>query len=263
MNIIKREVKASRLNILIWSFAFFFLSYAGIIKFDSIIGDGTTGVVDLLNRIPRVILALFNMVDLDITYLPDYFSIIASYLMVMVASQGLFLGIGLFAKEEQRKTADFLLTKPRSRTRIYLQKVASGIVIILLLQLVVFLCNWSALQDYLPGVMTMLKNYTLALAVVHLLFFGLGVLLVNILPRGRAETAGLAAILISYFVPVLANMSERYYQLRDYFPFNMFLQRSMEQPGGTPVVKLMILFVLALLFIIIGMKKFEKNDIYV
>lgn len=262
MNIIKRELKAAWISLIVWSLAFVFLAYAGIVKFDSILGSGSE-VVDLVNRLPRVVLALFNMADIDVTNLADYYSIIASYLMVMVASHGLFLGIRLFAKEEQDKTADFLLTKPRSRSKIYLQKVLAGVLIALILQVILFVCNYSALANHLPDAFEMVKNYTKAFVVIHLLFLGLGACLVNVFPAKRAETIGLIILLISYFAPVLANMTENYYHLRDYFPFNTFLHRSMAEAGGTPIGKLLFLFGLTLILMVIGLKRFEKKDIYV
>lgn len=262
MNIIKRELKSSLVNIAVWSLAFVFLAYAGIIKFDSILGSGP-GVVDLLNRFPRIILALFNMADIDVTHLADYFSIIASYLMVMVASQGMFLGIRLFAKEEQDKTADFLLTKPRSRAVIFGQKLASGILIVLILQVILFVANWAALQSHLPEAKAMLVNYSLAFLLIHLAFLALGVCLTNAFSRKRAETVGLGVLLISYFVPVLTNLSEKLYSLKNYFPFNTFLHRSMEEVGGAPVLKLFILLAIALSLSLMGLKRFQKKDIII
>ncbi|HHT21016.1 MAG TPA: ABC transporter permease subunit [Tissierellia bacterium] len=262
MNMIKRELRAAWISLIVWGLGFVFLAYAGIVKFDSIIGSGPQ-VVDLVDRLPRVVLALFNMADIDITHLADYYSIIASYLMVMVAAHGLFLGIRLFAKEEQAKTADFLLTKPRSRRTIYLQKVMAGVVILLILQLIMFLCNYAALANHLPDAMALLMNYSLAFLAIHLLFLGLGCLLVNVAPAKKAETIGLGILLISYFAPVLANMTEKRHHLSGYFPFNTFLDRSMAEAGGAPVGKLIFLGLLAVVFIWVGLQRFKTKDIYI
>lgn len=262
MNIIKRELRTSLINILVWTLVFLFFSLASLMKFESLLETGDE-MVALLDNFPRIVLALFNMVDVDLTSLPGYFSIVASYLLLMAASQGLFLGIRLFAKEEQDKTADFLLTKPRSRGHIFINKVTAGVLIILVLQAILFLCNWFSLRPYLPQAYTLLGNYTLAFITVHLLFFALGVMLINFLRRGRAETVGLSLMLMSYFIPVMANMSEDWYPIRDYFPFNTFLKSEMAEPGNTPLLKLGILLGILLIFLVVGYVKFKKKDIYV
>lgn len=262
MNIIKRELKTSLISIVVWSFVFFIFSFASIIKFDSLVKTGDEAFA-LLDHFPRVVLALFNMVDVDLSTLPGYFTVVANYFLLMCASHGLFLGIRLFAKEEQDKTADFLLTKPRSRRQIFACKFISGTLIILILQTVLFACNYISLQKHFPDARTMLYNYTLAFSALHLLSLAVGTFLINTAPRGKAESIGLGLILVTYFIPILANMSEDWYFIRDYFPFNMFLKEEMALPGNTPGVKLAVLLALTLICVIVGVLRFEKKDIFV
>ncbi|MGI6766227.1 MAG: ABC transporter permease subunit [Lentihominibacter sp.] len=262
MNIIKTELKTSLINIIVWSLVFLLFSFGSIIKFDSLLEAGEETLA-LLDRFPRVLLAIFNMADVDVATLPGYFAVIASYFLLMSTIHGLFFGIRLFAREEQEKTADFLLTKPRSRRKIFAHKLISGILVVLILQTVLFICNYLALQKYLPDARTMLFNYTFAFLELHLLSLIFGILLINIAPRGKAESIGLGVILTAYFIPVLANMSEDWYFLRDYFPFNMFLRETMEASGDIPTVKLTVLLALTLIFVLIGVFRFEKKDILV
>lgn len=262
MNIIKRELKTSIISILVWSFVFFFFSFAAIVKFDSLVKTGDEAFA-LLDNFPRVVLALFNMVDVDLSTLPGYFTVVANYFLLMCTSHGLFLGIRLFAKEEQDKTADFLLTKPRSRRQIFSYKFISGTLVILTLQAVLFVCNYASLQKHLPDARIMLFNYTLAFMALHLLSLAVGTLLINTVPGGKAESIGLGLILITYFIPILANMSEDWYFVRDYFPFNMFLKEEMALAGNTPIFKLTVLLALALVCVIVGVLRFEKKDIFV
>lgn len=262
MNIIKRELRSSVISIVVWSLAFFFMAYASIIKFDSILSTGPE-VMALLDHMPRIVLALFNMVDLDLTSLPGYFAVVANILLIMASTHGLFLGIRLFAKEEQEKTADFLLTKPRSRNYIYLSKIMAGVLIVLILQLVLFLCNWNALGSHLPDAWHLLIHYTAVFAVIHLLFLSLGILLINVLPRGKAESVGLIILLANYLIPVIADMSDTLYVIKEFFPFNMFLHEEMANAGGLQLFKLMILILALIGFLVLGQRKFEKKDIYV
>lgn len=260
MNIILRELKASWKSIVIWLLAFGFMSYAAIIKYESIITTGPE-IVKLLESFPRIVLALFNMADVDITQLPGYFSIVASYLLLMAASHGLFLGIRLFAREEQDKTTDFLLVKPRSRSTIFWNKVSAGFIIILILQVGLVVINAMALKPYLPDAKSLLINYTLAFVVVHLLFFSLGVWLISWGKYHRVETIGLGVILASYFIPVFANFSDKLVFLKDYFPFNTFLREDMALASGTPYLRLGIILGLSILLLWHGCLRFGKKDI--
>lgn len=260
MNIIKRELRSNWIHLLIWSLAFFLMSYAAIIKFDSIITTGPE-VLALLNSFPRILLALFGMVDVDIATLPGYFSVVALYLMLMAASQGMFLGIRLFAREEQDKTADFLLVKPRTRRVIFWNKVMAGILMILILQGVLLLVNILALRKYLPDARMMLVNYTLAFMVVHGVFFAIGVWLISRGDRKRVDSIGLAIILVSYFVPVIANLSESLAFLKAWFPLNAFLQADMAEATGTPYLKLAIGVGISVVALLWGQWRFEKKDI--
>lgn len=260
MNQIKYELKANKWNMLIWSMAFLFMLSASMVKYETLVG-GSVQIQELLESFPRILKALFNMNDVDISKLAGYYSIVANYILLMAGAHGLFLGIRLLAKEEQEKTADFLLTKPRSRSRIFLYKLASGLLIVALLQLVLFVTNYVLLDRYAQDYLGILRNYTPAFVSTHLFFLSLGMLLATLRRHAKAESLGLGILLLLYFIPILAGFKEQWTDFKNYSPFGVFLRMEMEQLDYLPWQALLLLLVLAAAFLFTGRKLFAKKDI--
>lgn len=151
MNIFKFELKQLRFSILIWSLS---LS-AGLFLFMSffpVFGSDSLAMEELLSQYPEEFLAFFGMnSDLPFTELMGYFALTFSFIMIPIAIQMSYYGFHILSVEERELTADFLMTKPISRTAIYKNKLLAVLVSILLTDLVLLGASFLSLALFRSG----------------------------------------------------------------------------------------------------------------
>lgn len=120
MNIYKFELGMLKKSILIWSLAIpaFFLFYVSF--FPMMSGSGMDNIFD---QFPEEFMAFFGInPDLPISNILGYVSLTYAMCQIPMAIQASNYGFHMLSVEERELTADFLLTKPISRTKIMVAK---------------------------------------------------------------------------------------------------------------------------------------------
>jgi len=151
MNIYRFELKQLRFSIFIWSFSLS-LGLIFFMAFFPVFGGETTAMSDLLDNYPEEFLAFFGMnSELPFTELMGYFALSFSFLMIPISIQTANYGFHILSVEERELTADFLLTKPVSRKRIYFSKLLAVLTTICLTDLVLFGMSFVSLYLFRSG----------------------------------------------------------------------------------------------------------------
>lgn len=126
MNIYKREVKLKMVSAGIWS-----LSIMGImILFMSVFSAfaGSSEMIDMImENYPKELLQAFGMSGVDLGSVAGYFTMCMLFVQLALAVQASIYGFSILSEEERDMTADFLLTRPVTRTRVYLSKTLSAL----------------------------------------------------------------------------------------------------------------------------------------
>ncbi len=126
LNVYKREFKYYRKNLIIWSLSILVFMFVCIGKYEGLQSSEAT-IMDMFDKFPKIFLAVFGMVDLDITKLSGYYGIIFFYLIIMGAVYAGMLGTSLINKERACQTVEFIFVKPIKRQEIARQKLRLGI----------------------------------------------------------------------------------------------------------------------------------------
>lgn len=170
MNIFKRELRIGIKPFLLWTFGLFVLVFAGITKFTGL--DASADSVDLsaiLDKFPRVVLAVFGAVGIDINTLGGYYSVISYLAMICAIIYAVYLGTNAISRESVDKTYEFLFTKPRSRAYVLKMKFLAGLAYLTLFCVLNYLFSIAAIA-------TLVVSANLN---VEILLFGVSVLLVS------------------------------------------------------------------------------------
>ena len=109
MNIYKRELKSELKSILYWIFGVGFLLVPSMITFPMMDQSGVD-ITDFMDSMPRILMILFGMNDLDMGTATGYHGILLFYVLIAGAVYASMLGVRLVSKEELLKTSEFLLT---------------------------------------------------------------------------------------------------------------------------------------------------------
>jgi len=120
MNIYKFELGMLKKSILIWALAIpaFFLFYVSF--FPMMSGEGMDSLFD---QFPEEFMSFFGInPDLPMSNILGYVALTYGMIQIPMAIQASNYGFHMLSVEERELTADFLLTKPISRTQIMISK---------------------------------------------------------------------------------------------------------------------------------------------
>ncbi len=253
MNMYLHEVKSYWKSLLIWSISMILLVYIGSVEFGSFETSGQD-VSALMDQLPQSIKAIFGMSTLDISTANGYYGVIFNYLLLMAAIHAVLLGANILAKEEQEKTIEFLLVKPVSRSRVIVAKMAAGVTLILVFNLVSFLSGLYFVSQFESGNfgMQLMGTVHIAMFLLQLIFFsiGLGVAAVNTQSRSGANIAT-SVMLATYFLGLLISMTDKINFLKYLTPFQYFEVGALFESGMIET-KYVILSIVVIIVCIVG-----------
>ncbi|MBD1373007.1 ABC transporter permease subunit [Hazenella sp. IB182357] len=131
MNLFRHELRVSRNATIIWT-----LSLSGLILFFMsmypAISSDAKAFQNLLESYPQEVLVSLGISLETITSLLGFYSYVFTYIVLCTSIQAVQLGLQIISKESRDKTADFLLTKPVTRTSIITAKLMAALVLILI-----------------------------------------------------------------------------------------------------------------------------------
>lgn len=224
MNVFTHELKARRKSLIIWSVSVIIFMIMCMAKYDALATDAEA-MRQIMNQFPQTMQAVFGMSGLDITTLGGYFGICFLYTEILLAVHAGLLGVTVLAEEEQDKTTEFLYVKPIGRAKIITQKLAAGLVNVLVLWLVTVAAAWASITAVTStkGFEHEFMLFMGAALLIQLVFFFIGTLSVGVLKSSRSPGRVLATIVfVSYLLFVLSKLSDMFDWLRFVSVFRFF-----------------------------------------
>jgi ABC-2 type transport system permease protein len=190
MNIYTHELKMHLRSVLVWSISQVVMILLFTSIFSSIAQDA-----ELLNQamaqFPKELLIAFGMTGLDLSTVLGYFSFAFLFCQILLAIQAANYGFSILSIEERELTADFLLAKPVSRSRILVSKLLAALTGLTLTNAVVWIASFAFLNlfkgdrtfDTWPLVLLLLS-----IAAFQLVFLTVGMLVSLLVKRVRSVT---------------------------------------------------------------------------
>ncbi len=180
MNIFKHELNMKKRSILIWSlslaaFMMFYMAFFPALSKDS------AAFESVMNGFPDEILQALGMREgLSLANLLGYFTLTFGMLQLAIAIQSTNYGFSILSEEERELTADFLLSKPVSRSTIYFSKLFAAALSLLVTAIAVGFSSLIALRLFNTGESYELTHVLKLLATIpffQLVFLSLGMVI--------------------------------------------------------------------------------------
>jgi ABC-2 type transport system permease protein len=266
MNIYFRELKANRKALIIWCLAMMAFVIMEMQEYTSMINaDGSTEVFELFDKMPKFLQAMWGMSALDLTTPIGYFGVLLPYLVLLGTIYSSMLGNNLIYKEERDKTADFLMTKPVSRYQIMTSKLLAGLTNIFIFDLVTIVTAIFVLDNLDAGNITteLLLSFG-ALFLTQLLFIVIGAF-VTIFSKNlkKAAPKTLFILIISYFIAIIVDLSDKLKFLKVFTPFKYFDAKDFLKVNHYEIIYVIITLVLVASLLVFGYKKYTRKDLAV
>ncbi len=122
MNIYLHELRCYRKNTLLWIVSLGAGSALLFWMFPTF-AQNIAPIQQMLANFPPVIQAAFGLSVESIGSVTGFYAFVITFLTVCGAVQAMYLGLSVTTKEHTGKTADFLLTKPRTRASVLTAKL--------------------------------------------------------------------------------------------------------------------------------------------
>ncbi|SDM99486.1 ABC transporter permease subunit [Bacillus sp. OK048] len=261
MNILLHELRAYRKSTLIWTISLVGIAALFMSFFPSFTKD-TEEFTKLLEGYPPALREAFG-INLD-----NFFSILGfycyglSFVTLCGAIQAMNLGTSIVSKEVREKTADFLLTRPVTRSNVLTNKLLAALISIILTNIVyivaaTLLAFQVATEDFSVKIFILLS---LTVFLVQLIFLAMGIIISVIVPKIKSVlTVSLATVFAFYFLGMFSSNDEAKRYLS---PFKYFDTAYIMEHSSYEVSFLITGAIIIILAIIASYYIYGKKDIH-
>ena len=263
MQIILSEWKRSWKSLLVWSGAFALLIAGGMGKYAAGVGSPDQSIEQLMDAFPESMQRLFGVGYFDLNSPVGYYAVLYMYLTLFLAIHAVFSGINSVGKEERDRTAEFLMTRPVSRSYILICKIFSSFIQVIVLFLVTVVVSLLALSQYSNQLdLNQLTLLFSGIFGVQLVFMCFGIFISSINGHYKVSSLTAACCVLTMFVfSVLANLFENTEFLRYFSFFGYFESRILISPDY-PEIYVILAAILSCVMIYVSFRIYNKRDVY-
>lgn len=223
MNIYFQELKFYRRSTIIWIIVLS-LGVFGYLSIFSSFTQDISAAMKLLENFPAPLReALGIRPDIFFTVF-GFMAYLLTFLWMIMAIQSMNLGTGIVSKEISGKTADFLLSKPVSRFKVFTSKLLASLTLIVITNLIVVPVAFLSALTFSNKPFDADKFFILTATTffVQLFFLALGFLVSVIVPKIKSVVAYSLPIVLGFFVVGLLDGVINSEQIRYLTPFKYF-----------------------------------------
>jgi ABC-2 type transport system permease protein len=223
MNIFLHELKAYRKSTMIWTLSLVALAVLFLSMFPSFSKDAEE-FKKLLEGFPVELRKAIGLSVDSIATLVGFFSYAFLYLKLAGAIQAMNLGTSILSKESREKTADFLLTKPVTRTKVVTSKLLAALVSLVITNIIfiaatLVTASIVADNDFNREVLFLIA---ISLFFIQLMFMALGLIISVIFPRIKSVISVSLGTVFGFFMLGMISSTTDDKVLRYMTPFNYF-----------------------------------------
>lgn len=205
---------------------------------------------------------MFGLDKISIATAEGFYGVEAGVMLLLGgAMYAAMIGISALSKEEERHTAEFLLTHPVSRSKVILEKLFYVVTGICGMNLVFLAAGAVGFLIAKEDVFS--KNFCLFHFGIFLLMLEIGIFAFGISAflRQSAVGVGLGMAALLYFCSLLVNMSEKFEWLKYVTPFQYADVSYIYTEGHLDGRLIGIGFAAAIAVFVIGFVKYLRKDI--
>ena len=260
MTLFLHELKRGKLSLIIWSAAVSFMLGICVIIYPEMAKE--MGEISDMFANMGAFSDAFGMDQLNFGEFMGYFAIeIGNNLGLGGSIFAAILGISALSKEEQGRTAEFLLAHPVSRTKVITSKLLSTISQILIFNIAVmsvtFISTVAIIESFDFGKMMLLFLANLILQIeIASICFGISAFL-----RRGGLGIGIGIAFGFYFLNILSNLSEDAEIIKYVTPFGYTDGSSIVSNNALEIKYIIVGAIFTLIGIALAYKKYLSKDI--
>lgn len=269
-NLYLKELKRYRNSFVGWSIAIIVFVFMGMAFYPLLMQEEMLKQITafLQNPVMKNMMTAFGAsIDVWTNVLGFYSTRNAMFIMLVGSFYSILLAGKILAREEQEKTAEFLLSKPVTRLEVFQSKLAVYLTYLALLNIVVVIVGFLSLEIFKGD-----SRYRLEAFIVHwfyalllmLVFGAIGLFFSLMIKRGRPITSLSIGIIVGgYFIDILSRVTPSGDKFGYISPFKFVDSEVLRPDYG--LVGWRVLYFLGVSFLLFALAfiRFKKKDILV
>ncbi|NTW29594.1 MAG: ABC transporter permease subunit [Coriobacteriia bacterium] len=223
MNLFLRELRAYRKSTIIWAVSLAAIVVVFLSLFPAFTRD-VEATTKLFDQLPAAVKLALSISTADFFSIYGFYGYLLSFAVLAGAIQAMSLGTGIISKEVAGKTADFLLSKPITRSHVVTSKLAAAFLMLLATDAVFFAVSYVTALSVSTASFAADKFFLLAstLTLVQMMFLALGALFGVVIPKVKSViSVSLPTVFTFYIIgtlgAILGNDSVKYITPFKYF----------------------------------------------
>ena len=217
MNVYRFEIKRTWAGVAIWTLVICGLLVGLIVGALPAFLESRAAVEDMLAQFPPAFAAAFGMQMDNLFSFGGFYAFGFLYYALFGAIMASGIGLNLFSREKREKCMDFLLTKPRTRSGLFFEKLLAAVTLLLLSNAAFIVTSLALYQAYAPAPLLPERALLSASSLLwtELLFLAIGAF-VGVFARrvrsvsGASTAIGFAGFLLSALHSLLELEDLRY-----------------------------------------------------
>lgn len=255
------------LSLAIWIVVIcFFISFT--MAFYRMFVENQSQFLGLMNLFPQNVFEFKGISNFDdlLSVMGFYAANNTIYMQLLGSIYAIVLSSGILLKEEYNKTADYLLSRPLTRSDVFITKTVLVVVNITLLNAIVMLAGYISIEmvktdQYSLHSYIILSIYTFFL---NLTFGFTGLLISTLVKRAKPiTTLGIGIVLFLYFLFSISKITASAEKLGYISPFRYVDVNVLNQDYGLDPWNTMYFCCIIVFMAIAAFLKYRKKDIYV
>lgn len=265
-NLFLKELRRNALSLIVWTVVIALLISVTMSVYRTFI-DNQSKIMGMMSLVPKGALqfkGISNFNDL-LSVLGFYAANNVIYMMLLGSIFAMVLSSNILLKEEYNKTAEYLITRPLTRSEIFLSKLAVLSLYIFLLNMVTALAGFICMELIKTGPFSVkafliLSFYTLLL---NILFGTIGLFMSTLVRRVKPiTTIGIGLVLIFYFIYTLSKITESALKIGYLSPFKFVNTDALNPSYKLDLWNLIYFIGISLLLTGISYRLYKRKDIY-
>lgn len=265
-NLFLKEAKRNAMTLVLWAVVICFLIILTMSFYRTFI-ENQSQVIGMMNLIPKSILEMRGFANINelLTILGFYTANNTVYMMLLGSIYAIILSSNILLKEEYNKTAEYLLSRPVTRSEVFLTKLAVIIMNIILLNLIADLAGYISLEIFKTGDYNFHSYLVLVLYtfLLNLLFGSLGLFISVLVKRSKPITSfSIALVMIFYFIFSISKITPSGEKFGYISPFKFVNSNIAETAYGIKFWHALYFIGIPLILFIISHYRYQRKDIY-
>ena len=265
MNVYWRELRSNFRSLCFWCIGLLSLLAVGMWA-SADLSDINPSWNELASHMTPALNAIIGEGDFNLSRASGYYGIMYSFLLLAAAMYAVLLGSGIIAKEERKRTAEFLYSKPVSRAEVLWAKLFAAVTQLLIFCVVIWAGSVITVEVLNDGE-SFLQEITvlmIGMLLVQLLFMSFGMAL-SAVCRGAKRSSGIGVGLLftAYLIAIAINMNESLEGITIITPFKYINTADILSGGGLNAEYAGASLLLFVLFTLITFVGYRKRDLRV